>query len=61
LFLELFPADRFKLFCTIAFFQDKKGAFFSRSLFSGKIGNSAAKGFPLSSGLLKQKQNYSLI
>jgi hypothetical protein len=58
-FFELFPADRFKLFCAIAFFQDKKGASFSRSFFSGKIGNSAAKGFSLSSGLQVRNQNFN--
>ena len=59
LFQELFPADHFKLFRVITFFQDKKGASFSRSFFSGKIGNFASKGFPLSSGLQIKKQNFN--
>jgi hypothetical protein len=62
-FLELFPADRFKLFHKIAFFQDKKELFGYLLLwrgaggedwslfFSGKKCNSISKGFPLSSGL----------
>ncbi|MFV5703536.1 hypothetical protein ACM55F_16870 [Flavobacterium sp. XS2P12] len=49
--MELFPADRFKIFHKIAFFQDKKGASAGRSFFSGKKCNSISKGFPLSSGL----------
>jgi len=36
LFQKLFPADRFKLFRAIAFFQDKKGASAGRSFLSGK-------------------------
>jgi hypothetical protein len=35
-FLEAFPADRFKLFRRIAFFQDKKRASAGRCFFSGK-------------------------
>jgi hypothetical protein len=58
-FFELFPADHFKLFRAIAFFQNKKGASFSRSFFSGKIGNSASKGFPLTSGLQIKNQNFN--
>jgi hypothetical protein len=49
--LELFPADRFKLFHRIAFFQYKKGASSGRSFFFGKKCNSISKGFSLSSGL----------
>jgi hypothetical protein len=35
-FLELFPADRFKLFHEITFFQDKKGASAGRTFFLRK-------------------------
>jgi hypothetical protein len=43
--LELFPADRFKLFRKIAFFQDKKGASAGRSFFSGKNAIPSQKAF----------------
>jgi len=43
--LKLFPADRFKLFSGITFFQDKKGASFSRSFLSEKLSIPLQKAF----------------